>query len=339
MAADARGFTQINNLGASAAILSATALCYLFVPALTLLVVGDPAASYLKPLARLPGDTRIVVSSDPERLKQVAPEADVLLNGDFRDPALFLETFRHATRVRWIHSPGAGVERVLSNEIVSSPVPLTNGRGMFARPLGEWIMAAMLYFTYDLYRVLKDQEAHRWRMFEHDELHGRTLAIVGFGAIGRAAAERAEAFGMKILTIRRGEAAKIPDVLAQSDFVAVTAPLTKETRGMIGAREIAAMKPTAVMIHVGRGAVIDEGALIAALRSNQIRGAALDVFETEPLPPDHPFYSLQNVLLSPHSADALPESRGLAIQFFVENFERFHNGEPLQNIVDKHAGY
>ena len=308
-------------------------------PALTVLVVGDSTASYLKPLAALGEGARVIVTADREKLKQLAPEADVLLNGDFRDPTLFLDTFREATRIRWVHSPGAGVEKVLSPEIVQSTAPLTNGRGVFARPLGEWIVAAMLYFTYDLRRVLKDQDARRWAPFEHDELYGRTLAIVGYGAIGKAAAERAQAFGMKVLTIRRGEAGKIGSVLAQCDFLAVTAPLTPETRGMIGAGEIAVMKPSAVIINVGRGPVIDEAALLAALQSKSIRGAALDVYAVEPLRPDHPFYSLDNVLLSPHTADALPNSRELAIQFFVENFERFRKGEPLQNIVDKHAGY
>jgi len=144
---------------------------------------------------------------------------------------------------------------------------------------------------------------------------------------------------MTILPLRRGDAASLEATLAQSDFVALTAPLTPETRGMIGEDQIAAMKNSAVLINVGRGAVVDEGALIRALQTRAIRGAALDVFTHEPLPPDHPFYSLDNVLISPHTADALADSRERAIQFFVENFERFRRGEPLENIVDKHAGY
>lgn len=304
-----------------------------------MLVTGDPSASYLKPLASLADDTRIIVTSDRARLLSLAPEADVLLNGDFRDPALFLAAFPHATRVKWVHSPGAGVERVLSPEIVASPVPLTNGRGLFARALGEWIVGAMLYFCYDLPRVMRNQAARRWEPFEHLELHGQTLTIIGYGGIGRAAQERAQAFGMRILTVRRRDAGKLVEILAEADFVAVTAPLTPETRGMIGAAQLAAMKPSAVIINVGRGAIIEEAALLQALESKKLRGAALDVFATEPLPADHAFYKLDNVLISPHCADDLPDSRDRAIAFFVENFERFRKGEPLQNVVDKHAGY
>lgn len=308
-------------------------------PELTLLVIADPAATYLTPLAPLAGKARMMVTNDREELLRLAPEADVLLNGDFRSGALFQETFRHATRLRWVHSPAAGVEKVLSKEIIESPVPLTNGRGVFARPLGEWIMGVMLFFTYDMRRNLDDHRARRWNPVSHGELHGQTLAIIGYGAIGRAAEERARAFGMKILTIRRGESEKLREVLAQCDFAAVCAPLTAETRGMIGAAELAAMKPAAVIMNVGRGPVIDEKALLCALQTKSIKGAALDVFETEPLPPDSPFWDLDNVLISPHAADFLPDLRERALEFFVENFERFSKGEPLQNVVDKHAGY
>jgi phosphoglycerate dehydrogenase-like enzyme len=309
------------------------------VPEPTLLVVADPAATYLTPLAPLAKKARMIVTENREELLRLAPEADVLLNGDFRSGTLFQEAFRHATKLKWVHTPSAGVEKVLSKEIIESPVPLTNGRGVFARPLGEWIIGVMIFFTYDMRRNLEDQKARRWNLVMHGELYGQTLGIIGFGSIGRAAADRAKAFGMNILTIRRGEAAKIREMIGQCDFVAVTAPLTPETRGMVGAAEIAAMKPTAVMINVGRGPVIDEAALVKALRENKIKGAALDVFDTEPLPPESPFFDLENVLISPHAADHLPDLRERALQFFAENFDRFLKGEPLENVVDKHAGY
>ncbi len=308
-------------------------------PDLTLLVTGDPSAVYLKPLDRIGSAARIVISEDRGRVMSVAPQADVLLNGDFRDPTMFLAAFPHATRVKWIHSPGAGVERVLSPEIIASPVPLTNSAGVFATALGEWVIGAMIYFCYDLPRVLRNQAARRWEPFQHPELYRQTLAIVGYGGIGRAIAERARAFGMRILTLGRKDMAKLTEALAEADYVAVSAPLTAETRGMIGAAQIAAMKTSAVLINVGRGAIVDEPALLDALASKRLRGAALDVFLTEPLPPDHPFYNLENVLISPHCADDLPDSRERAIDFFVDNFERFRKGESLQNVVNKHAGY
>jgi phosphoglycerate dehydrogenase-like enzyme len=315
--------------------------------ALTLLVTADPSAPYLDRLARLPENTRVIVSNDRQRLHEAAPEADVILNGLFRDPALFLDTFQHATRVRWVHTLSAGVEHVLSPEMIASPVPMTSGRGVFRRPLGEWVIAAMLHFSYDLRRIVRNQGAERWEPFDVDELYGHTLGLIGYGEIGRTAAELARAFGMKVLFVRRnpdGSAdsfppARLDEMLGQCDYVALATPLTRETRGMIGASQIAAMKPSAVIINVGRGAVIDEGALIDALENGKIRGAALDVFVTEPLPAGHPFYRLENVLLSPHSADHTPGQRHRAVDLFLENFERFQKGEPLQNLVDKHAGY
>jgi phosphoglycerate dehydrogenase-like enzyme len=310
------------------------------VPAHTVLVTADPAALYLAPLKRLPRETRVVVSNQREPLFEAAPDADVLVHGDFHNPQLFLETFPRAPRLRWMHVLSAGIDRQLSPEIIVSPVPMTNGRGVFSRPLGEWAIGAMVYFAYDLPRVLRNQRAGVWEPFAHEELHGRTVAIVGYGDIGQAVGERATAFGMRVNPIRRNHQPEdLIGAMEAADYVALTAPLTPETRGLIGARQIAAMKQTAVVINVGRGPVIDQGTLLAALESGKIRGAALDVFETEPLPGAHPFYKMDNVLLSPHCADILPNSRELAVEFFVENFLRFAKGEPLRNIVNKHAGY
>lgn len=307
---------------------------------LTLLVTADPAAPYLKPLERLPEDTRVIISNNLRELRQTAPIADVLLSGDFRDPHAFLETFPLAHRVRWIHSLSAGIENQLSPAIIASPVPMTNGRGVFSRPLGEWAIGAMIYFTYDFPRLRRNQRARKWEMFAHPELYGQTLTVVGYGDIGQAVGDRAKAFGMKVLTIRRQhQPSDLMGAVAAADCIAVTAPLTPQTRGLIGVEQIRAMKSSAVVINVGRGPVIDEPALIEALQGRKIRGAALDVFETEPLPEDSPLWDMDNVLVSPHCADILPNSRELAVEFFVENFHRFAKGEPLQNIVNKHAGY
>ncbi len=321
--------------------------------ALTLLVTGDPEAPYLTGLHQLPADVRVIVSADPAKLAQAAPQADVLLNGEFKDPQLLKNAFPLATRLRWLHVLSAGVEHVLSPEIIASPVPLTNGRGVFKRPLAEWAVGAMLHFMYDHRRLVRQQEAGIWADFDIEELGGKTIGIVGYGEIGRAVAERAKPFGCRILALRRkpenssGDLlidrayapAEIDAMLAECDFVVAAAPMTPETRGLIGPAQIAALKPSAIVINIGRGPVIDEAALIAALESNKIRGAALDVFTVEPLPPGHAFYKLQNVLLSPHSADHTAGWRDRAFQCFLDNFARFVKGEPLENVVDKHAGY
>jgi len=232
-------------------------------------------------------------------------------------------------------------------------VPLTNGRGVFRRPLAEWAVGAMLFFQYDYRRLVRQQEAGHWADFDIEELGDKVIGIVGYGEIGRAVAERAKPFGCKIFALRRKPGnsagdplidrayapAQIDQMLAQCDFVVASAPATPETRGLVGPAQIAALKPSAVVINIGRGPVIDEPALIAALESKKIRGAALDVFTVEPLPPGHAFFKLQNVLLSPHSADHTAGWRDLAVQCFLDNFARFAKGEPLQNVVDKHAGY
>jgi phosphoglycerate dehydrogenase-like enzyme len=320
---------------------------------ITLLVTGDPEAPYLKGLGQLSSDVRTLVSDDPAKIAKFAPEADIILNGEFKDPSLFQNAFVLATRVRWIHALSAGVEHILSPEIIASPVPLTNGRGVFRRPLAEWAVSAMLHFQYDHRRLIRQQEAGVWEAFDIEELHGTTIGIVGYGEIGRAVAERAKPFGCRIVALRRrpensaGDPlidrayapAQINEMLAVCDFVVASAPLTPETRGLVGPGQIAVLKPSAVVINIGRGPVIDEPALIAALEAGKIRGAALDVFDVEPLPPGHAFYKLANVLLSPHSADHTPGWRDSAFQFFLDNFARFVKGEPLENVVDKHAGY
>ncbi len=319
---------------------------------LTLLVVGDPTARFLGVLERLPDSTRIVVGKRVEAFVEAAPEAGVILNAlGPRD--VFEAVWRMAPEVLWVHSMSAGLENTLFRELIESPVPLTNSRGVFSRSLAEWVAAAMLFFAKDLGRLVRSQQAGRWERFDVEELHGKTLGLVGFGSIGEAIAERVRALGVKIAAFRRRPELSghdplvervfgpggLREMLALSDYVAVTMPLTPETRGLIGENELGAMKNTAVLINVGRGPVIVEDALVGALRERQIRGAALDVFDVEPLPAGHPFYSLDNLLLSPHCADHVPEWAEDAMRFFVSNFERFVNGEPLANVVDKKAGY
>ena len=258
-----------------------------------------------------------------------------------------------APRVRWIHSRSAGLEDLLFRALVDSAVPITNARGVFSRPLGEFAIASVLFFAKDLRRMVRSQEAGTWDQFDIAEVHGATLGIIGFGDIGRACAERAAALGMKIIVLRRrpelsaGDPLpvrvfppdRILELMALSDYVVVAAPLTPETRGMIGMDELSGMKRSAVLINLGRGPVVVEEALVRALREKWIRGAALDVFDREPLPEGHPFYALDNVLLSPHIADHTPDWLERAMLLFLDNFGSFERGEPLRNLVDKQSGY
>ncbi len=229
--------------------------------------------------------------------------------------------------VKWVHALSAGVENLLFPEL---HVPVTNGRGIFAPALAEWVLGAMLFFAKDYARLMR---VRRWEPYTVQRVDGQTLGIVGYGSIGRAVAERCA--GMRILKYSRHDG-DLDDVLRESDYVVVSAPLTETTRGLVDPRR---MKSGAVLINVGRGAVVDEAALLEALRSGHLKGAALDVYATEPLPPDHPLWSLDNALLSPHCADHTPDSHTLAMRCFLDNLARFERGEPLMNVVDKSAGY
>ncbi|MCU1337723.1 MAG: 2-hydroxyacid dehydrogenase [Bryobacterales bacterium] len=319
---------------------------------LTLLVLADPAAPWLKLLGNLGSDVNVIVSNDPAKVRESAPQADVIVNGT-SNPPLLSAAIPPARRARWMHSLWTGVDNVLCPEVLASSLPLTNGRGVFRRPLAEWTIGAMLYFAYGMRRMIRQQEAGVWEAFTTEEIQGKTLGIVGYGGIGSTAAELARPFEMRIVALRRRPEMfqqnglvdrsfappQINELMATSDYVLLAAPLTEETRGMIGAPQIAAMKPTGVLINVGRGAVVDEPALVQALESGKIRGAALDVFAVEPLPAGHPFYRLENVLLSPHTADHVQDFIHLAVECFLENLRRFQANEPLLNLVDKNAGY
>jgi phosphoglycerate dehydrogenase-like enzyme len=316
----------------------------------TLWVLASPKDPGLPVLDELPADVARHVGVRPEDF-QDAPPPDAILVCSMRADAL-PAVWPLARGVRWVHSRSAGIENVLFPALVSSPVPLTNGRGVFSASLAEFVAGALLFFAKDFGRMRRSQAEGRWDPFDVEWVRGKTLGIVGYGDIGRTVAELLRPFGVRIVALRRRvEAAADPlveqffpparrhELLARSDYVLVATPLTEDTRGLIGPAEIAALQRHAVVINIGRGPCVDEAALIQALEAHRIKGAALDVFESEPLPAGHPFYRLDNVLLSPHCADHTIGWLDEAMRFFVKNMERFRRGEPLLNVVDKRAGY
>lgn len=320
---------------------------------LTVLVICPPASRFLTVLEALPAETRIVVGDTPEAFSmEVRAEAQVVLFAGPLGP-VFQQIYPDLRRAEWLHCLSAGLDTVLTPEMVQVPIPLTNSRGVFARSLSEFALAGMLYFAKDLNRMREAQRAQRWEPFDIEELHGSVLGVVGYGEIGRRTAERAKAFGVKVHILRRRPELAAGDplvdrvyggdeldsLLAASDYLLVSAPLTAETRGMLGAAQLARMKSSAVLINLGRGPVVVETALVDALRQGRIRGAVLDVFDEEPLPAGHPFYTLDNVLLSPHCADHTATWMEEAMQLFLENFELFRARKPLKNITDKRSGY
>jgi phosphoglycerate dehydrogenase-like enzyme len=309
---------------------------------------GEPGLQLLSPP---PAGVTFVTGAAAEAFAG-APPPDVLFVCG-HGPRVLAPVLERAPAVRWVHSRYAGVEGVLFPALVESTAILTNARGVFSRSLAEFVVAGLLYFAKDLRRMTRNQAAGRWEPFDVEELAGRTLAIVGYGDIGRAIAERVRPFGMRVIAVRRRSAqvendglvhevatvTELRDVLARADDVAVALPLTSDTRRLIGETALRALKPTSVLVNVGRGAVVDEPALVRALEERRLKGAALDVFETEPLPVEHAFWRLDNVLLSPHCADHTVSWLDDATRCFLQNLERFRRGEPLLNIVDKRAGY
>jgi len=319
----------------------------------TVLVLADPGEPQITMLKKSLAGVEMIVGNSAERFEQAADRATVLFN--WSGPlVLFRKVFEMCPNLRWVHSRSVGLERTLFPELIVSSVPLTNGVGVFSPSLAEFALGAILYFAKDFRRMIRNQMAGVWQAFDVMPVSGQTVGIIGYGDIGRAVASRVGPLGMKVLAVKRHasspdsadplvEQIYTPDrrveMLPRCDYVVVATPLTPETRGMIAEPELAAMKSTAVLINVGRGPVINEEALIRALSTGRIKGAALDVFDHEPLPPGHPFYKLENVLLSPHCADHTPDWLDNAMQFFTAQFERFRKGEPLLNVVDKKLGY
>jgi phosphoglycerate dehydrogenase-like enzyme len=319
----------------------------------TILVLADPHEPTLALLDNLRNDAEIVIGNSPETFTATASAATIIFNW-LSSPPVFRAVFLMCPNLRWVHSLAVGLDRSLFPELVGSPVILTNGVGVFSASLGEFALAAILYFAKDFRRMVRNQVAGVWEQFDVLPVSGQTVGIVGYGDIGRAVAGRVRPLGMSVLALKRhappsGHPDDLVDefytperrleMLARCDSIVVAAPLTPETRNMIGEPEFAAMKGTAIVINVGRGPVIDEDAMIRALSANRIRGAALDVFNHEPLPAGHPFYKLQNVLLSPHCADHTPEWLKNAMRLFLDQFARYRAGQPLANVVNKRLGY
>ena len=309
-----------------------------------------PRLDLMGPVAR---DARVVVGNKLADFGDAVADGTVLFNWS-GGRELVREVFLAAPKLAWVHSRFAGLDGILFPELVESAIPLTNGSGVFSPSLAEFSLLAMLYFAKDVPRLRRQQMAGVWGPFDMLPIEGKTVGIVGYGDIGREVALRTKAMGMRVLALKRHapaagsdlgpadefyETGRLLEMVAGCDYVVVAAPLTAETKHMVGAEVFAAMKREAVLINVGRGPVVDEAALISALRDGSIKGAGLDVFEEEPLPGESPLYGMENVLLSPHCADHHADWLDDAVRFFAAQYGRFVAGEDLLNVVDKKLGY
>ncbi len=261
------------------------------------------------------------------------------------------EVIARAPDLRWFANGYAGVEGLLIPELVESDIILTNAAGGPRLPIAETVLMYLLIDAKSLVAHLEAQRARRWESKEHRDLQGKTVAILGLGRIGLEIARLCKAMGMRVIGTKRRAEGTLPNVdelfatsrqnecVAQADYVVAIAALTPETAGMVNAATFDAMKRDAALVNVGRGALVDEAALIAALSEGKIRAAYLDVFTQEPLPPDSPFWTMPNVVVTPHNSPRSERSLEYMTAAFVENFGRFCRGEPLENVVDKRAGY
>lgn len=275
-----------------------------------------------------------------------------------------------APRLKWIQLLSAGADHALAGPLKSGAIPVTTASGIHCTAIAEYTLASMLSYAHRIHLAMRAQFRREWFrssrfMASVDEIRGRTLGIIGYGSIGRETARLADAFGMPVLALKRNPdqrkdsgwcpaglgdpegtipkqffgADQCEALLHECDYISVTLPLTDHTRKFIGSREIAAMKPGAYIVNIGRGQVIDESALADALKGGRIGGAGLDVFEHEPLDPGSPLWDLENVILTPHISGSSPVYMEKACELFAENLRRLQTGLPLLNLVDPALGY
>jgi phosphoglycerate dehydrogenase-like enzyme len=302
--------------------------------------------------SEFPRHTFLHAETDEVALDRIPP-ADVAFMSEMRPVHLAA-----AQRLQWIHSPAAGVGGMLFPAMVESPVVMTNSRGISADTIAEHVLAVTLAMFRKLPLALRSQAQCQWVQDAMVAPPGlRTIAgshvlIIGLGSIGSATARRMSALGAHVSAIRRDPSRPAPEgveevapperlreLLTVANLIVIAAPQTRETRGLIGAAELAAIRPEALLVNVSRGKLVDEGALIAALRATPTLGAALDVFEDEPLPPGSALWSLPNVLITPHVSGFRRDHWDAVTALFADNLRRFESGQPLLNVVSKQAGY
>jgi phosphoglycerate dehydrogenase-like enzyme len=314
------------------------------------IIYADLLPALAPKLAAVAPDLQLIPIPASGELPPEAADAEIFYYNYAFPRSIIATVIRTLPGLRWIHASNAGVDHLLYPELLASDVLFTNSVGAHAISISESVLG-MLLFTVKRFGSHWDaQKEHRWAPARKDELHGKTLGIIGLGHVGAEVARLGQAFGMRVVATRRNpeKAAHVdtllgpdglPQLLAESDFVVMCAALTPETRQMIGERELRQMKKTAYFVNIARGALVDEDALVRALREGWIAGACVDAFVQEPLPPEHPFWSLPNCFVTPHTSANTPQLMARGLDIFVENVRRYRAGEPLMNLVDKRRGY
>ena len=310
-------------------------------------LLGDGFEENLR--EEFPGIEFAFTVSEEDQVREIK-DADVYMGMPSRD------VFVAADHLRWLHCPGTGIDKYTEiPELVDSDVVLTNARGPHAAPMADHVMAFCLAFAHKTHLMLLDQKAGVWDAGKYHgeqvEMEGATMGILALGGIGQAIARRANGFGMDVYAVDKKPFSppsgvkevwgldRLDDLLAMSDWFVVTAPYTQDSKGMIGARELGLMKPTAHLIIISRGGIVNEDALYETLESGRIAGAGIDAFEVEPLPEDSAWWGLENVIISPHASALTVQMVNGRREIFKENLRRFLANEPFLYVCDKTAGF
>lgn len=302
-----------------------------------------PCDHFGRPLKRTVDDER--------RWRGYLAEAEVLFDFDYPNADVLKALI---PKVRWIQGTSTGIgQLLLRTGLLDSPIVFTTAKGIHAKPLADFVLMAILWFAKDGFRMVRNQAGHRWERYCGRDLRGATVGLVGLGSIGREVARACRRIGMRVIATRRTVEAgdrdaevdalmpmsELPLLLGAADYIVLAIPHTRQTEGLIGSKELAAAKPGAVLINVARGAVVDEPALIEALRSGRLGGAALDVLAVEPPADDNPLWDLPNVLISPHSASTVETENEFLTDLFCENLRRYLRGDQLLNVFDRERLY
>ncbi len=316
-----------------------------------LLVTIDLKEKYMEMIRDAFPEILTVKALDPARQVEEIIDTDFLVTGFKPD----LELFKKGERLQVIQTWSAGVDKYMEEEVLQNlkarGIKLISMSGIHGDPIAEHVMGLIINYSRRLYDFYEAQKERKWLRLDVGQLAGKTMVIVGTGSIGREIARRAKAFRMRTIGVKRNIEGKIDYIdelysnaqleiaLKQGDYIVIALPLTEETRGFIGRKEFAVMKQTAFFVNIARGEVVDEGALIEALKEGGIAGAALDVFTEEPLSPDSPFYDLENVYITPHISAAHPDYNLKAVRLFIENLKSYLENREIKNLVDYNRGY
>lgn len=299
-------------------------------------------------------DLEITKLTDYDDIENQIRDAEIVIAWSIRP-----EQFKAAEKLRWIHSPAAAIHQLMFPELIQSEVVLTNAREVHGPVVAEHVIALLFALAKKIPQAVRLQQKHVWGQESMwrtrprpRELAGATLGLIGVGSIGRAVAKHASALGMRVIAVRENPKKERPEgvervyaageleiLLAQSDYVVLAVPITASTEKLMNAERLSKLKHDACLINVGRGVLIDEAALSEALQNHRIAGAALDVFEQEPLPADSPLWDLENLLITPHTAGLTEKLWERHYQLFAENLRRYVAHQPLRGVVDKNKGY